>query len=854
MKIQHFYDLIRASILKSFATSKPNSKSERLRPHRPRRIENLETRDMLSATPIAGMSDEFDNAESIAQWQRINEVEGWNADQLQTWDVDATQPGRMTMTPNTVVWFENYRGPMVFKEVSGDFAFTTQVHITDRDDIGGSDANDIPGDASFSLGGVMIRTPRDIFDPATDWTAGSQLDDGTNNGENYVFLSAGYGAPGYGGGTDELSLEVKTTRNSNSQLQLTSLGTGNNVVNIQIARIGTDVFALYQIPGEQWHVHRRYSRPDMPETVQIGLVTYTDWEKANDYDPFYHNGHVLTEDGFNPTPEQPFNPDLVAGFEYARFVRPDVPELLAGIDLRTEATDEQLLSFLGDASNIPVTDQPGFSVPDQSVGHTQGNLEIALPGEIGGHTVTHSARILNSLAAQLNAEHNLFVFHENHAENWGGQQERWLQGDSGYYFILPNGDFSVWQGSFENSQLLGTLDPVFYDDPALLTTAEALPVEILIADNQLTLTPEPDFVGGFEVELTTTFPDAPTVVQTFQVEFANQSPWIDPIADLTIPAGSNAIIDLQLSDADGDDLSIEVEVMSSEAFRLREQYGLHADPTVENWGENWGGQLEKWVRGDGSAWFFLLPDGTLNRWNGSFETSDPVGMLAAEYYADPRLLLDAPGPGIGVEIHDGQLVVNSLLQTGTFEVALVVSDSHTISTTQFSVTLTNQAPVLELNDVSLVAGGTMDIELPTLDADGQPIHYEIEVIDPVLDSLNVDFVSQGSFYDNYLGHNERWLRSTSGQWYYLLEDGNLYLWNNSFDESGMIAELGMVYFENPQWLIEPPVPAVSATFENGFLTLMANETFQRPLQLRITATDGVTPVEQTVLISPDQIV
>ncbi|MFP6764192.1 MAG: hypothetical protein VB858_11250, partial [Planctomycetaceae bacterium] len=107
---------------------------------------------------------------------------------------------------------------MAFKEVTGDFVFTTEVHISDRDDVGGSDLDNIPGDALFSLGGLMIRTPRDIDGPA-DWSPGSMRDDGTNNGENYVFLSLGYG-----NSANEFSLEVKTTRNSNSQLELSPLG------------------------------------------------------------------------------------------------------------------------------------------------------------------------------------------------------------------------------------------------------------------------------------------------------------------------------------------------------------------------------------------------------------------------------------------------------------------------------------------------------------------------------------------------------------------------------------------------------------------------------------------------------
>lgn len=96
-------------------------------------LEKLETRQLLAATPIAGLSDEFDNAESTSDWQRVNEVEGWNADQLNVYDIDSTQAGRMVQQPHSAVWYQNWRGPMSFKNVTGDFSFTTEIHVTDRD-------------------------------------------------------------------------------------------------------------------------------------------------------------------------------------------------------------------------------------------------------------------------------------------------------------------------------------------------------------------------------------------------------------------------------------------------------------------------------------------------------------------------------------------------------------------------------------------------------------------------------------------------------------------------------------------------------------------------------------------------
>jgi hypothetical protein len=296
-----------------------------------------------AADPLAPLSDEFEDASSLAGWMRIHETEGWNADQLQLLDVDATVPGALVMRPWTSTWFQNWRGELTYKLVTGDFAFTIDVTASGGDGLG------LP-EAAFSLGGAMIRTPRPIVTPA-QWTPG---------GENYVFLSVGYGLengpclPGPGA-----HLEVKTTINSNSELCIEPTPVAS--AEIQIARIGGAIICLYRSPGGSWQVHRRYLRADMPATLQVGLVSYTDWFKASTYTPFFHNGHVLNAALVpNPTsnPAQPFFPDVQATFGYARFASVSVPPELVGVNLVTQATDEQLLAFLGANANPEPNSQP----------------------------------------------------------------------------------------------------------------------------------------------------------------------------------------------------------------------------------------------------------------------------------------------------------------------------------------------------------------------------------------------------------------------------------------------------------------------------------------------------------------
>ena len=129
-----------------------------------------------------------------------------------------------------------------------------------------------------------------------------------------------------------------------------------------------------------------------------------------------------------------------------------------------------------------------------------------------------------------------------------------------------------------------------------------------------------------------------------------------------------------------------------------------------------------------------------------------------------------------------------------------------------------------------------------IDADGQAISYEVEIIDPSLPQFDIDFVDQGSFYTNYLGNNERWLRDSDGQWYFVLEDGNFYRWDDSFEASELLAELGSDYYEDPNLLLEPPALAVTATIENGVLFIASAEGYVGVLEIRVTASDGYQEV------------
>ncbi|MDF1696204.1 MAG: hypothetical protein P1U56_10245 [Saprospiraceae bacterium] len=274
---------------------------------------------------LSELSDEFDRTCSLSEWQNIEVVEGWQETHLELHDINTSNPGQLTMIPWTTAWFDDYRSNLIFKEVAGDFIFTILVHSSNKA------GNDQPS-STFSLSGAMIRTPTGMTDAESEWVTGDQ---------NYVFLSIGSANV-----TNVPKFEVKSTINSNSVLNYNPVS-GLTAL-IRLVKIDGAIIVLHQIPGEDFVVRQRYDRSDMPDTLQVGMVTYTDWPKVNTYSYAFHNFNTLNED-LDPdsTDYQPFNADLIGTFEYARFENVLLPTEFEGLDFsdENEVTDIEIIDL-----------------------------------------------------------------------------------------------------------------------------------------------------------------------------------------------------------------------------------------------------------------------------------------------------------------------------------------------------------------------------------------------------------------------------------------------------------------------------------------------------------------------------
>lgn len=192
-----------------------------------------------------------------------------------TLDVDVTTPGHLTMSPLSVAqthWYSDSRGPLLYRQISGNFVAETRVQVGRASDI-----NQIPS-GGFSAGGFVIR------DPAS-----------SPGEERWVMYNVGHQ-------TNSFAREAKTTRPGSgaslSTLYLNTAPAGSNTVRLRVCRLGGE-FRFYHrhasendwveegfsgatqvqgngsqepTPGVVQNGVLRFSRPDMPAALQVGLL------------------------------------------------------------------------------------------------------------------------------------------------------------------------------------------------------------------------------------------------------------------------------------------------------------------------------------------------------------------------------------------------------------------------------------------------------------------------------------------------------------------------------------------------------------------------------------------------------
>ena len=190
--------------------------------------------------PCAGFADTFPGGSLDPSWTVYNPG-------LVQIDVGS---GALSLTPTMTgganIWFNDGEGPLVYKTITGDFTVTTVAHAEDPANPGN------PPPTQFRLGGLLVRDP--------GGTAGDR-------NSAHVALGAGDFA-------NPIAVEDKTTVASSSDYLFYPIASAD--IELRITRSGSTIGLYYRAIGAgSWTLARAHAHPEMPATVQVGMMVYS---------------------------------------------------------------------------------------------------------------------------------------------------------------------------------------------------------------------------------------------------------------------------------------------------------------------------------------------------------------------------------------------------------------------------------------------------------------------------------------------------------------------------------------------------------------------------------------------------
>ncbi len=194
--------------------------------------------DTLAALP---MSEELDDG----SWDGFTSYAGF-AGTAPAYDTLEISEGQLTVEPNGGAWYQNGTSTFQFKELSGDFVVSTYV-VAGRT----GDAS-LPPLARYNLAGLMARAP----EAAQSWVL---IDVGSRANDSGVL--------------------ARTTIAGQSQF---TQAPGTHRGELRLCRVGSTYRMLHRLDGATaWTVMEDYYRPDLPETLQVG-ITAGAWQTPSD--------------------------------------------------------------------------------------------------------------------------------------------------------------------------------------------------------------------------------------------------------------------------------------------------------------------------------------------------------------------------------------------------------------------------------------------------------------------------------------------------------------------------------------------------------------------------------------------
>jgi hypothetical protein len=182
-------------------------------------------------------------------------------------------------------------------------------------------------------------------------------------------------------------------------------------------------------------------------------------------------------------------------------------------------------------------------------------------------------------------------------------------------------------------------------------------------------------------------------------------------------------------------------------------------------------------------------------------------------------------------------------------------DFDNVRLTATTVTGPNTAPEIPaIGNQTMATDEVLSIALPTADADGDTISYEVEVVENIAanahDTYSIHaetWLVNADYGYNYLGQQERWVQSSAG-WMFITTEGSLHLWSGAYASSPEVARLDTRYHADPSLLVNAQHIDVSVTISSGQLQLSIGDGYVGELNIRLHASDGLETVDETFAI------
>ncbi len=320
----------------------------------------------------------------------------------------------------------------------------------------------------------------------------------------------------------------------------------------------------------------------------------------------------------------------------------------------------------------------------------------------------------------------------NFYQNYLGMQERWIQGAGQlWYYITPSG--KLYNAS---STFLASLDPIYYNEPARLYAAQPLQMGPNLSSanpgatitqpttgNQsgvMTITPTPGYVGKWIIELTTVNSGLSFTVERFTVSVVNAQPTFAPAVSSPQTLSHAAATSLTLNLTGADSDNDPLSYNASAGTQGYVLQTLYNLHSNGNYSTNYLGLNEKWVQGYTNA------------------------------YNNPWYFL----------LPSGQFYAWNGAKTG----AAAMKDPLNGNNPMVPLATLEQPSLYWINPVLLYQNSA-----------NNDLNYALK--------NDLGLKVSGSLSTTYLNRGDSWLKSSSGAWYYIQANGQMYLWGGTTDKA-----------------------------------------------------------------------